>query len=124
MTNLERSVWARVRDRQVGGYKFRRQFPIGPYFADFACLAARLVVELDGAGHEDEQHEQQRTAYLEARGYTVVRFGVQEVDESIDEVIEAIYDRLTTGLKNYLGDSDLSTLPSPQGGEVGTSRLC
>jgi very-short-patch-repair endonuclease len=118
MTNTERRVWSRLRDRQVGGYKFRRQFPVGAYFADFACLTARLVVELDGAGHEDEQYEQRRTAYLEATGYTVVRFGAQEVDESIDQVIEATYDRLTSGPNNYLADSDRPTLPSPQGGEV------
>jgi very-short-patch-repair endonuclease len=68
--------------------------PIGPYFADFACLAARLVIEMDGAGHEDEGRDLRKTAWLEANGWQVVRFGVQEVDESLDDVVHAIYNRL------------------------------
>jgi very-short-patch-repair endonuclease len=122
MTKVERFVWSRLRDRQLAGYKFRRQVPIGEYFADFACLTARLVVELDGDGHEDEQYEDRRTAWLEAKGYTVARFGVQQVDESIDEVIEAIYNRLTTEPNEDVGDSQTPTLPSPQGGEVKISE--
>jgi very-short-patch-repair endonuclease len=68
--------------------------PIGPYFADFACRAARLVVEIDGAGHDDVERDLRKTAWLEANGWRVVRFGVEEVDESLDDVVHAIYNQL------------------------------
>ncbi len=73
MTKVERYVWSRLRNRQVGGYKFRRQVPVGPYFVDFLCVSARLAVEVDGAGHEQEQDER-KTAWLKANGYRVLRF--------------------------------------------------
>jgi len=57
MTEVEWFVWSRLRGRQVGGYKFRRQVPIGPYFADFFRPLARLVVEIDGEGHEAERDD-------------------------------------------------------------------
>ena len=95
MTKVEWFVWSRLRARKVGGYKFRRQVPIGPYFADFACLAARFVVEVDGEGH-DADRDARKTARLEAGGYRVYRVNVQEVDESIDDVMDSIYDALTS----------------------------
>jgi len=95
MTKVEWFVWSRLRGRKVGGYKFRRQVPIGPYFADFACLAARFVVEVDGEGH-DADRDARKTALLEARGYRVYRVNVQEVDESIDDVMDSIYEALTS----------------------------
>jgi len=51
---VERLVWSRLRERRIGGFKFRRQVPIGPYFADFACVSERLVIEIDGPLHEEE----------------------------------------------------------------------
>ena len=90
MTKVEWFVWSRLRCRQVGGFKFRRQFAIGPYFADFACLSARLVVEVDGEGHE-QASDQRKTAYLEARGFTVLRVQAHEVDESIDDVMDQVF---------------------------------
>jgi len=90
MTKVEWFVWSRLRNRQVGGYKFRRQVPIGSYFADFLCPLARLVVEVDGEGHEEER-DKRKTAWLEREGYRVLRFPVADVDESIDDVMDAIY---------------------------------
>jgi very-short-patch-repair endonuclease len=89
MTKVEWYVWSRLRGRQLGGYKFRRQVPIGPYFADFACLSARLVVEIDGDTHTEEADER-KDKCLEERGYRVLRIPVVEVDESMDEVMDAI----------------------------------
>jgi very-short-patch-repair endonuclease len=64
-----------LRNRQLGGFKFRRQVPIGRYFADFACLGARLVVELDGSQHHDRaDYDAARTRELEACGWRVMRF--------------------------------------------------
>jgi very-short-patch-repair endonuclease len=97
MTKVEWFVWSRLRNRQLAGYKFRRQVPIGPYFADFACLSARLVVEVDGEGHTQERDER-KTSFLLARGYQVVRIPVQQIDESIDDVIETIFVALSAKL--------------------------
>lgn len=96
-TDVERKLWARLRDRQLKGAKFRRQNAIGPYIADFFCLAARLVVELDGGGHDAEEQrlaDAARTAYLENCGYRALRFWNNEVVENIDGVIEKIYEYL------------------------------
>jgi very-short-patch-repair endonuclease len=90
MTKVEWFVWSRLRNRQLGGYKFRRQVPIGPYFADFVCLSARLVVEVDGEGHRQESDER-KTAFLKARGYQVLRIPVEQIDESIDAVMDTIF---------------------------------
>ena len=95
MTEAERRVWARLRNRQIDGYKFRRQVPVGPYFVDFLCVSARLAVEVDGEGHE-EQRDQRKTIWLQAQGYRVLRIPVQEVDESIDDVIHGIYLKLAS----------------------------
>jgi very-short-patch-repair endonuclease len=89
MTKVECFVWSRLRNRQLAGYKFRRQVPIGPYFADFACLTARLVVKVDGDTHTEEA-DAMKTAFLEGRGFRVVRISVGEVDDSIDDVMDAI----------------------------------
>ncbi len=91
MTNAEWRVWSRLRNRQIAGYKFRRQFPIGPYFADFACLSARLVIEVDGGEAHGGESDRRKTAYLQARGYQVLRVPVQEIDETMDDVMHGIY---------------------------------
>ena len=59
MTETERRVWSRLRTRQLGGYKFRRQVPVSPYVVDFMCVSDRFAVEVDGAGHEDEEKDEQ-----------------------------------------------------------------
>ncbi|HSF86166.1 MAG TPA: DUF559 domain-containing protein [Acidimicrobiia bacterium] len=91
MTPAEVAVWNRLRRRQLG-VRFRRQHPIGPYIVDFACVSARLVVELDGEPHaqDDGGYDLSRSAYLEARGYRVVRFENDWVFEDLDGVIAMI----------------------------------
>jgi very-short-patch-repair endonuclease len=74
-TLAEEKLWAIVRGRRLDGFKFRRQVPIDRYFADFACWDAKLVVELDGASHEDRAlHDEARTEVLQGCGYRVLRF--------------------------------------------------
>lgn len=90
MSVTERRVWSRLRRKQLDGCRFRRQVPIGPYFADFACLSARLVVEIDGPFHEEES-DARKTAYLESQGFRVARFSVAAVDQSLDDVIHAVF---------------------------------
>src|SRR6202140_610544 len=86
MTNTEWRVWSRIRGKQLMGFKFRRQLAIGDYFVDFACVAARLAVEIDGPQHEEES-DRRKTAYLEAQGFRVTRIPVGDVDDSLDDVI-------------------------------------
>ncbi len=86
MTNTEWRVWSRLRGGQLLGFKFRRQLAIGPYFVDFACVAARLAVEIDGPLHEEES-DRRKTAYLEAEGFRLARFSIADVDDSLDDVI-------------------------------------
>ncbi|HET9783217.1 MAG TPA: DUF559 domain-containing protein [Candidatus Dormibacteraeota bacterium] len=93
MTAVERRVWYRLRGRQVAGHKFRRQFPVGPYFVDFMCLAARLAIEVDGPLHEEES-DRRKSAYLESQGFRVVRMPVEMIDEHFEDVIESIWREL------------------------------
>ena len=74
-TEAERRFWGLVRNRRLGGLKFRRQVPVGPYIADFFCAECRLIVELDGSQHADRgDADRRRTRYLESKGYFVLRF--------------------------------------------------
>ena len=82
MTETERRVWSRLRNRQVHGYKFRRQVPVGPYFVDFLCWSDRLAVEVDGPLHDDRT-DKLKDEYLKAQGFRVFRVPVGDVDDSV-----------------------------------------
>ena len=76
------------------GLSFRRQHPIGPFIADFACPAARVIVELDGSQHADDSataKDDQRTKFLEAQGWQVIRFWNHDVLADIDNVCQHIW---------------------------------
>jgi very-short-patch-repair endonuclease len=93
MTPTQSRLWDRLRLRQLDGWKFRRQHPIGPYFVDFYCPAARLVVQIVSPDHEQGSFsvdDQRRAASLKARGYRVLSFEGSEVDENLDAVVSAI----------------------------------
>jgi very-short-patch-repair endonuclease len=87
-TDAEMRLWSRLRRKQVDGHRFRRQVPLGSYVVDFACLEARLIVEVDGGQHGER--DAARTAWLEAQGFRVLRFWNNDVLENTDGVIEAI----------------------------------
>jgi len=92
-TDAERVLWQRLRHLNVAGSHFRRQATIGPYFADFACHASRLVIEPDGGQHNEAlglARDARRTAELESRGYRVLRFWNNEVLGNVDGVMETI----------------------------------
>jgi very-short-patch-repair endonuclease len=89
-TTVERRLWSQLCNRQLEGHKFVRQYPIGPFFADFACREAKLVIELDGGQHADSATDAGRTAYLKAQGYRVLRFWNNDVWENIDGVVDTI----------------------------------
>jgi very-short-patch-repair endonuclease len=75
----EALLWLDLKRRKLGGYKFTRQFSIGPYFADFACREKWLVVEHDGSQHADSAYDRLRDEFMRARGYSVLRFWSHEV---------------------------------------------
>jgi len=90
-TDAERRLWARLRRRQIAGCRFRRQVPLGAFIVDFACLAARLVVEVDGGRHaEHARRDADRTRWLEDNGFRVLRFWNNEVLANSDGVIAEI----------------------------------
>jgi very-short-patch-repair endonuclease len=90
-TNVENRLWARLRDRQIAGVKFRRQHPIGPFIADFCCVEAGVVVELDGGQHAEQfAADERRTKFIEQRGYKVLRFWDNEVIVNIEGVLQCI----------------------------------
>src|SRR4051812_6615897 len=74
-TDAERRLWSMLRNRTLLGHKFRRQFPIGSYVADFVCLEKKLIVELDGGQHVDNaERDAQRSEFLKSEAYSVLRF--------------------------------------------------
>ena len=94
LTNAETIVWSRIRYARERGYKFRRQHPIGPFVADFACIRARLVIEIDGATHSsDEQraYDLRRDAYMRTHGWRVLRIPNADVYQHLDDVIDSIF---------------------------------
>jgi len=98
-TDAERVLWARLRELKRSGLHFRRQVPFGKYVADFCCHSAKLIVELDGDHHGADAnvaHDAERTAYLNSRGYRVLRFANGEVMRDPDRVVDAIVQAATS----------------------------
>lgn len=92
-TDAEALLWAELRKRQLGELKFRRQRIIGYFIVDFCCPRARLVIEVDGDVHEEqEDYDQERDQVLSELGYAVVRFTNQDVEEDASLVAAGIYD--------------------------------
>jgi len=90
-------LWSRLRNRQLDGWKFKRQVPKGRYIVDFYCAEARLIVELDGGQHAHAAavaHDARRTTYLQESGFRVARFWNNEVFENLDGVTQAIWHKL------------------------------
>jgi primosomal protein N' (replication factor Y) len=73
-TEAERKLWQLLRSRHLAAAKFRRQHPIGPFIADFACPDAKLIVEADGGQHAESDADERRTAWLQTHGWRVCRF--------------------------------------------------
>jgi very-short-patch-repair endonuclease len=93
-TDAEAKLWYRLRELPIAGSHIRRQVSIGPYVADFACLAARLVIEIDGSHHgegEQLEHDLARTRWLESQGYRVIRFWNSDITDNMSGVLETIY---------------------------------
>lgn len=90
-TDAERCLWQCLRNRQLMGYKFRRQLPIGNYIVDFVCHSLKLIIELDGSQHMScQEYDKQRTDFLESQGYSVLRFWNNDVLNQTGSVLEAL----------------------------------
>jgi very-short-patch-repair endonuclease len=113
MTDAEQKLWSLLRRQQMGGYRFRRQHPVRPYIVDFACLEAHLAVEVDGGHHVAQvERDQQRTRYLEASGFRILRFWNNEVLTQSESVRESIGQALS------LDKNPLPNLPPGRGKEL------
>jgi len=90
-TDAERKLWQYLRNRQIKGIKFRRQYPIAGYVADFASPAIRLAIELDGGQHlQQEEHDRIRSQRLACNGYVVLRFWNDDVLRKTEQVLSEI----------------------------------
>ncbi|AMJ57846.1 MULTISPECIES: endonuclease domain-containing protein [Stenotrophomonas] len=97
-TDAEDRLWQQLRRRQLAGFRFRRQMPLGGYIADFVCLEARLIVELDGGQHlEQRAYDQQRSEVLQRLGFRVLRYWNDEVLLRMPAVLEDILRALAHG---------------------------
>ena len=94
-TDAEQVLWWRLRGRQLEGFKFSRQIPVGPFICDFLCRERKLIVELDGGQHAASPSDIRRTAYLEQEGYRVIRFWNNDVLGNVEGVLQTILQALT-----------------------------
>lgn len=90
MTEAEDKLWHELRSRRLDRIKFRRQVPIGRYIADFACLEAKLIIEIDGSQHAESSRDHIRDAELRSRGFRILRFWNDEVLRELDAVCDTI----------------------------------
>jgi very-short-patch-repair endonuclease len=94
-TTAEDILWRHLRRIEIKGSHFRRQVPIGPYVADFACLKERLIIEVDGSQHGNDpnsRRDEDRTRWLNSEGYRVMRFWNNDVMSKTEAVLEAVYE--------------------------------
>jgi very-short-patch-repair endonuclease len=97
--DVEEALWWRLRGRKLSGLKFRRQHPITTYIADFACLEAHLIVELDGKQHQGSVADVRRSDDLKGLGFDVIRFDNDRVRVDLDGVCEEILDEARRRLR-------------------------
>jgi very-short-patch-repair endonuclease len=110
--HAEGRLWLELKDRRLGGFKFVRQFPVGPYFADFLCRSKRLVVELDGSQHADSTYDLRRNEFMNTNGYSVLRFWSHEVLSETRQVLETILAVLEGRLAERVERFDLRYFPA------------
>ena len=116
--DAEKALWWRLRGNKLGGLKFRRQHPVGRYIADFVCLEAQLIIEVDGKQHDGSLDDIARTENLIARGFRVMRFPNDRVRVDLDRVCDEILAVARSRLANPSSDPSQSEgPPSPTRGE-------
>jgi very-short-patch-repair endonuclease len=117
MTEAEKAMWRLLRSRQLAGYKFRRQEPVGRYIVDFVCFSHKLVVEVDGGQHADATaYDQRRTRFFLDEGFQILRLWNNEVLENRDGVCARIAEVLSRSTPHPPGAVRRAP-PSPTRGE-------
>jgi very-short-patch-repair endonuclease len=89
-TDAEQRLWKLLRAKRLEAWKFRRQLPIGNYIVDFACPAARLIIEADGGQHSESAYDSRRDAWLAAQGWRVIRFWNTDILNNEEGVLSAV----------------------------------
>ncbi len=118
MTDAETILWSRLRGRQIRGLKFRRQHPVLAYVADFACIEARLIVEVDGATHAtdaERAHDERRNWLLTRAGWRIVRVQNNDVYKNLEATLDLI--QRSTGCAPSVPDFVRDTSPASGGGK-------
>lgn len=95
MTDSERIIWSIIRNRQFYGYRFLRQYCMGQYIVDFICREKKIIIEIDGGQHNKQiniEYDEQRSAYLNSKGYKVVRFWNNEINNNLAGVYKKLQD--------------------------------
>ena len=96
-TEAEHKLWSQLQDKKLSGYRFRRQHPIPPYIVNFCCLEKKLIIELDGGQHAEDNnryYDQQRDEFLRNKNFHILRFWNDQVINEIDSVLAKILDCL------------------------------
>ncbi|MER9326395.1 DUF559 domain-containing protein [Mesorhizobium sp. M0488] len=109
----EALLWLELKTRKLGGYRFTRQFSIGPYYADFCCREKWLVVELDGSQHADSSYDRRRDDFMRAQGYSILRVWSHDVLEHRTPVCDTILAALDGRLAEDVAASDLRFVLRP-----------
>jgi very-short-patch-repair endonuclease len=115
----ELRIWSSLRRKNISGYRFRRQYSVGPYVLDFYCPSLKLAVEIDGDSHfigDAVEDDQRRQAFIEAFGIHFLRFTNQEVYDNLDGVLETINQIALTHPKPT---PDAAKSPPYEGGDLG-----
>lgn len=119
MPKAEVILWSRLR-RNGHGFRIRRQHPVGPYIADFACVPGRLVIEVDGATHASDKevaYDNGRDAYLYRLGWRVMRIRNEDIYRNLDTVLDAIWTALHAPSAHLQPAASMGTSPARGGGE-------
>ena len=107
MSPAEVELWKHLRAHRMGDVHFRNQHAIGNYIVDFCAPRKKLVIELDGSQHlEQAEYDHERTKYLEARGYRILRFWNNDVMNNMDAILQVIWSALNEGEESFHADVD------------------
>ncbi|MGX5826921.1 endonuclease domain-containing protein [Mesorhizobium sp. 43Arga] len=115
--DAEERLWHELRGRRLNGHKFVRQLSIGPYFADFACREANLVVEVDGSQHASRSHDRYRDETMNRNGWSVLRVWHADVLANLSSVLDTIVAALDGRLDRKMIAVDAKFLPASTSGE-------
>jgi very-short-patch-repair endonuclease len=108
-TDAERRLWSYLRARQLAGFRFRRQMPLGQYIVDFACIEAKLVVEVDGGQHQESERDAIRDAQMDKGGFKVLRFWNNQVLGETQAVLTRILQALEQSVVQSTSGKDASS---------------